>query len=65
MSLDHCPSCGAGFLAAASQGHSVKVPFFGDVGKITSGQKIFIGIVVTLALIVVLVLIATIGGSLF
>ena len=43
----------------------MKVPFFGDVGKFTSGQKIFIGIVVTLALIVVLVLIATIGGSLF
>jgi hypothetical protein len=65
MSLDHCPNCGHGFLSAARQGNSIKVPFFGDVGKMTSGQKIMMGVAVTLGLIILLVLLATIGGSVF
>ncbi|HEX3705265.1 MAG TPA: hypothetical protein VHV76_01420, partial [Mycobacteriales bacterium] len=65
MSEDHCPVCGAGFLAPASQGHSLRVPIFGDVGRLASGQKLMLGILVTLGLIVLLVLLFTIGGAVF
>jgi hypothetical protein len=64
MSLDFCNSCGAGFLAAARHGHSLQVPFFGDIGKLTSGQRLTIGVITTLALILVFVIVATIGGKL-
>jgi hypothetical protein len=63
MSLDHCTVCGAGFLADAADS-SIKVPVFGDVGKLTSGRKAMLGVLVTVALIVFLIVIATIGGKL-
>jgi hypothetical protein len=64
MSLDHCTVCGAGFLADARGGNSIKVPVFGEVGQLTTGRKVMIGVVLTLAVMVVLLLLATIGGKL-
>ena len=63
MSLDSCNACGAGFLETARQGHSMRVPFFGDIGKISSGQRLAVGIIVTIGLIVLIVVVATIGGK--
>jgi hypothetical protein len=64
MSLDYCNSCGAGFLAGASDGNTVRVPLFGEVSKISSGQKLGLGIGVALGLMLVIVVLATIGGKL-
>lgn len=52
-------------MAGASTGHSLTVPIFGDIGKLASGQKLMLGVIVTVALIVVIVLVAFIGGEIF
>jgi hypothetical protein len=64
MSLDHCNSCGAGFLAGASDGNTVRVPLIGDVSKISSGQKLGLGIAVAIGLMLLILILATIGGKL-
>jgi hypothetical protein len=63
MSLDFCNSCGAGFLASVSDGASVRVPLVGDVSKITSGQRLALAAGVALSLMLVILLLATIGGK--
>lgn len=64
MTLDECSVCGAGFLEQARQGHSLNVPYFGKVGKLDSNQRLFLGIGVGLALLVALVILATVAGEL-
>jgi hypothetical protein len=64
MSLDFCNSCGAGFLAGASDGNTVRVPLIGDVSKISSGQKLGLAIAIALGLMLVILVLATIGGKL-
>lgn len=64
MSLDYCNSCGAGFLAGASDGNTVRVPLIGDVSKISSGQKLGLGIAVAIGLMLLILILATIGGKL-
>jgi hypothetical protein len=63
MSLDRCNVCGAGFLAGARQGHSLHVPFFGDVGKVTQSQRWLIGGLVSFGLMGIIIVLATIFGS--
>jgi hypothetical protein len=63
MASDYCEICGTGFLADARGGSSITVPVFGEVGTLTSGRKVMIGILITLTLIVAFVVIATIGGK--
>jgi hypothetical protein len=65
MSLDFCNSCGAGFLAGVSDGATVRVPLVGDVSKITSGQRLALAGGVALSLMLVIVVLATIGGKIF
>lgn len=64
MSLDVCPACGSGFLAGATSG-SVHLPVVGDIERLSRTQRLLAGLGVSLVVIVVLVLLATIGGHIF
>jgi RNA polymerase subunit RPABC4/transcription elongation factor Spt4 len=62
MSLDVCPACGSGFLAGASTPASMRLPVVGDIGRLSRSQRLIAGLGVSLVVIVVLVVLATIGG---
>lgn len=64
MTLDHCNACGAGFLEQARQGRGVHVPVIGTVGPLTSGQKLILAAGVGIGLMVVIIVLAYIGGKL-
>lgn len=60
---DGCDSCGAGFLAPAKSRLSLRLPVVGDVVALTQAQRLFLAMVVGCGLVVVLVLLAAVGGS--
>jgi hypothetical protein len=62
IALDACPECGAGFLAGASAHANTRLPLVGDVGKMSSAQRVFVGFALTFVLMAAFVLLATIGG---
>jgi uncharacterized OB-fold protein len=62
MSLDVCPTCGAGFLEGASTTVSVHLPVVGDMNKLSRTQRLLVGVVIAVVVMIVLVLLATIGG---
>jgi hypothetical protein len=65
MSLDACPSCGAGFLAGATGSTSARLPLVGDVGRFSRNQRVALGFGLAILVMVVLVLLAFIGGQIF
>jgi hypothetical protein len=65
MSLDACPACGSGFLAGASTPASMRLPVVGDIERLSRSQRLLAGLGVSLVVIVVLVVLATIGGHIF
>jgi hypothetical protein len=65
MALDACSSCGAGFLAGAVSSKPVRLPVVGDVSKMSTAQRLAMGIGIGLAVMVVLVGLAFVGGQLF
>jgi hypothetical protein len=65
MSLDACHACGSGFLAGASTPASVHLPVVGDIERLSRSQRLLAGLGVSLVVIVVLVVLATIGGHIF
>lgn len=64
MSLDVCPTCGAGFLEGATGPVSVHLPVVGDMGKMSRSGRLMVGAVISIVVMIVLVLLATIGGHL-
>jgi hypothetical protein len=64
MSLDACPTCGAGFLEGAAGAVSVHLPVVGDMGKMSRSGRLMVGTVISIIVMIVLVLLATIGGHL-
>jgi hypothetical protein len=62
IELDACPSCGSGFLSGASSEVSVRLPVLGDIGGLSRSQRLLAGLGVSLVVMVILVLLATIGG---
>jgi hypothetical protein len=63
--LDACPECGAGFLAgAASSAVSVKLPVVGDMSRLSKGQRMIIAAGFAGVLMLVLLLLAEVGGHL-
>jgi hypothetical protein len=65
ISMDDCPSCGAGFLSGASSPMSSRLPLVGDVGRFSRNQRIGLGFGFAIVLMVVLVALLTIGGHIF
>jgi Double zinc ribbon len=65
ISLDTCPTCGAGFLDGASAELSTKVPMLGDFGTMTSGQRWLTAFGLAIGLIVAFVVLAFIIGNVF
>jgi hypothetical protein len=65
MSLDACPSCGAGFLAGATGSTSTRLPLVGDVGRFSRNQRVALGFGLAILVMIVLVLLAFIGGHIF
>jgi hypothetical protein len=63
ISLDVCQDCGAGFLSGAAGGATARLPLVGDVGRMSQTQRLLIGIVIALVVMVVLVALAAIGGK--
>jgi hypothetical protein len=64
MSLDECPECGAGFLAGLAQTTNTKLPIVGDVGRMSQGQRLLIGGVISIVLMVLFVMVLEIGSHL-
>jgi RNA polymerase subunit RPABC4/transcription elongation factor Spt4 len=62
LSLDTCPACGSGFLAGATTTASVRLPVVGDIQRLSRTQRLVFGLGISLIVMVVLVLLATIGG---
>jgi hypothetical protein len=62
ISLDACPTCGAGFLEGASTSVSVHLPVVGDMNTLSRTQRLLVGVVIAVVVMIVLVLLATIGG---
>jgi hypothetical protein len=65
MSLDSCSSCGAGFLAGTADRLSAKLPVVGDVAKMSAGQRWMVIGAGGVLFMLLLILIATLGGHLF
>jgi ribosomal protein L40E len=64
ISLDACNSCGERFLAGATSA-TVRVPVLGDVGALSRTQRLMFGAGIAIAVMVVLVLLATLAVKLF
>jgi ribosomal protein L37E len=64
MALDTCSACGAGFLSAASTTIEMRLPVVGDVGRLSRTQRLLAGLGISLLVMLVLVLLATLGGHL-
>ncbi|HWC35709.1 MAG TPA: hypothetical protein VG650_12900 [Mycobacteriales bacterium] len=62
---DHCPVCGAAFLEPVRADKAIRVPGFGDVSKMSTGQKVMFGAAIAVSLTLILVVLATIGGAIF
>jgi hypothetical protein len=62
MALDACPTCGAGFLEGATGAVSVHLPVVGDMGKMSRSGRLMVGTVISIIVMIVLVLLATISG---
>ncbi len=65
MTDDYCEACGHGFLDDVRGKTSVKVPLFGDVGSMNSGQKLMMGVSVAVGILLVILALLAIGGSIF
>jgi hypothetical protein len=65
LSLDVCPSCGAGFLAGSTTVASTRLPVVGDIGKMSRTQRLLVGCGIGLVVMVLLIILATIGGHVF
>lgn len=65
MSLDECPDCGAGFLSGASIAPAANLPLVGDMRRMSQGQRLLVGAVISVALMALFVLLAEIGGHIF
>jgi hypothetical protein len=65
ISLDACPSCGAGFLSGSVADLSLRIPGVGDVSRMSRGQRAGLAAALALGLMLVLVLLATLGGLVF
>jgi hypothetical protein len=65
LELDACPACGAGFLAdVKGMGLDIQLPGVGDPRHLSSGAKWVIAGVGATAIMLVLLVIAVIGGAL-
>jgi hypothetical protein len=62
MSLDSCPSCGTGFLAGSTAVPSTRLPVVGDIGRMSRTQRLVVGFVIAVVVMIILVVLATIGG---
>jgi uncharacterized OB-fold protein len=65
IELDACDACGAGFLSGAAATESVRLPVVGDVRSMSSSQRLLLAFGIAVAVTVVLVLLAFVGGHLF
>jgi hypothetical protein len=65
ISLDACHSCGAGFLAGSTTSPSAHLPIVGDVGRLSRNQRVGLGFGVSIVVMIILILLATIGGHIF
>jgi ribosomal protein L40E len=64
ISFDACHACGAGFLAGSTSQPSVRLPVVGDLGGMSRNQRLALGFGLCLVVMVVLVVLATVGGHL-
>jgi hypothetical protein len=62
ISLDFCDSCGGAFLASAKSRPSTRLPVVGDVQRLSTGQRWAMIGVIGVSFMVVLVLLAALGG---
>jgi hypothetical protein len=65
LSLDACSECGAGFLSGATATAAARLPLVGDMGKMSQGQRLLVGVGISVVLMTLFVLLAAIGGHLF
>jgi hypothetical protein len=65
ISLDACTACCAGFLAGSTTAPSVRLPVVGDIGRLSRSQRLTVGLIISLCVMIVLILLATIGGHVF
>jgi hypothetical protein len=63
LALDACPECGAGFLIGAVPTPDLSVPLVGNLTRFSPGQRLLVAAGLAVALIVVFVAVATIGGA--
>jgi hypothetical protein len=64
MALDACGDCGAGFLAGARSSTTTRLPIVGDVGTMSGGQRLLVGVGLMVVLMALFVAVAAIGGHL-
>ena len=62
LSLDSCPACGAGFLAGATTATSTRLPVVGDIGRMSSTQRLLVGFGIAVVVMILLILLATLFG---
>jgi hypothetical protein len=64
ISFDACHSCGAGFLAGSTRQPSARLPVVGDLQRLSRNQRLALGCGMCVAVMILLVVLATIGGHL-
>jgi hypothetical protein len=64
ISLDACQSCGAGFLAGSSSQPSARLPVVGDLQRLSRNQRLAFGFGMCMVVMILLIVLATIGGHL-
>jgi len=62
ISLDACEACGAGFLAGATSTAAPRLPLVGDMGKMSSGGRLLVGVGIAVVLMILFVVFAAIGS---
>jgi hypothetical protein len=64
ISLDACQSCGAGFLAGSTTQPTARLPMVGDLQRLSRNQRLGLGFSLCLVVMILLIVLATIGGHL-
>jgi hypothetical protein len=62
ISLDLCNSCGAGFLVGATARVTTRLPVVGDVGRLSSAQRMMMTAAIAFVFMLILIVVATVGG---
>jgi len=65
LELDACTDCGASFLAGATARTSTKLPVVGDIGRMSQGQRLMMGVGAAVVIMMVFFVVVEIASHVF